>query len=107
MDQNTKASSGHIVHFLSLTDTSLLTNFRSKASNSLGISDILPLNMKLYDKNQPPKYRGEPTTVYFHVTVISLDSINEESMVSIDRLLTAMDQEVEEGRLQLDVEPQP
>ncbi|XP_043230939.1 glycine receptor subunit alpha-2-like [Amphibalanus amphitrite] len=59
------------------------TKPQGKSSNSLGISDILPLNMKLYDKNQPPKYRGEPTTVYFHVTVISLDSINEESMTYV------------------------
>ena len=51
--------------------------------SSLAIEDILPLNPKLYDKNRPPKNRNKPTVVYFHVTVLSLDSINEESMVSI------------------------
>nr|CAD7432313.1 unnamed protein product [Timema monikensis] len=47
---------------------------------SLSLRDILPLNPKHYDKNKAPKYQGQPTTVYFHVTVLSLDSINEESM---------------------------
>lgn len=37
----------------------------------------------MYDKNRPPKYEGQPTVVYFHVTVLSVDSINEESMVSL------------------------
>ena len=46
------------------------------------LSDILPKNMKSYDKNRPPKYMGQPTVVYFHVTVLSIDTINEESMVS-------------------------
>jgi hypothetical protein len=48
---------------------------------SLSLRDILPINPKHYDKNRAPKPKGQPTTVYFHVTVLSLDSINEESMV--------------------------
>ena len=48
---------------------------------SLSLRDILPTNPKYYDKNRAPKPKGQPTTVYFHVTVLSLDSINEESMV--------------------------
>lgn len=48
--------------------------------NSLSLRDILPAKPKLYDKNRAPKYQGQPTVVYFHVTVLSLDSINEESM---------------------------
>ncbi|KAK0096235.1 hypothetical protein PV326_006034 [Microctonus aethiopoides] len=47
---------------------------------SLSLKDILPLNPKAYDKHRAPKYFGQPTVVYFHVTVLSLDSINEESM---------------------------
>lgn len=50
--------------------------------SSLSLRDILPLNPKHYDKNRAPKLQGQPTVVYFHVTVLSLDSINEESMVS-------------------------
>jgi hypothetical protein len=50
--------------------------------SSLSLRDILPTNPKHYDKNRAPKSQGNPTTVYFHVTVLSLDSINEESMVS-------------------------
>ena len=66
------------------------------------LSDILPPEIKSYDKNRPPKYFGQPTIVkkvprcfystsliqlifceqvYFHVTVLSIDTINEESMV--------------------------
>jgi len=48
---------------------------------SLSLTDILPINPKNYDKNRAPKVQGQPTVVYFHVTVLSLDSINEESMV--------------------------
>jgi hypothetical protein len=48
---------------------------------SLSLRDILPTNPKYYDKNRAPKPKGQPTTVYFHVTLLSLDSINEESMV--------------------------
>lgn len=51
------------------------------SETSLSLKDILPLNPKSYDKNRAPKLAGQPTIVYFHVTVLSLDSINEESMV--------------------------
>lgn len=44
---------------------------------SLEIADIMPLRIKQYDKNRAPKLMGQPTIVYFHVTVLSLDSINE------------------------------
>lgn len=55
----------------------LVTNFES----SLSLQDILPIPVRQYDKNRAPKLLGQPTVVYFHVTVLSLDSINEESMV--------------------------
>lgn len=32
---------------------------------------------------RPPKKDGQPTTVFFHVTVMGLDSIDETSMVSL------------------------
>lgn len=50
--------------------------------HSLSLRNILPLKPKNYDKNRAPKLQGQPTIVYFHVTVLSLDSINEESMAS-------------------------
>ncbi|XP_068222619.1 glycine receptor subunit alpha-4-like [Palaemon carinicauda] len=40
----------------------------------------MPENPRDYDKMAPPKGGNEPTTVYFHVTVMSLDSIDESSM---------------------------
>ena len=55
----------------------------SKPSETrLELADIMPINPKKYDKNKPPKNKNQPTIVDFHVTVLSLDSINEESMVS-------------------------
>ncbi|XP_015925835.1 glycine receptor subunit alpha-2-like [Parasteatoda tepidariorum] len=42
--------------------------------------DILPSDSRSYDKMRPPKADGLPTTVQYHVTVMGLDSINEESM---------------------------
>lgn len=47
----------------------------------LELEDILPLDPKNYDKNRAPRVGKQPTLVDFHVTVLSLDSINEESMV--------------------------
>lgn len=44
--------------------------------------DILPEDPSMYDKMRPPKKDGNPTTVYFHVTVMGLDSIDETSMVN-------------------------
>lgn len=54
---------------------------RENGESSLVLTDILPKDSKSYDKNRPPKYFGQPTVVYFHVTVLSIDTINEESMV--------------------------
>ena len=52
-------------------------NFR----RSLEFFDLLPEDPKLYDKMRPPKKDGQATIVYFHVTVMGLDSIDENSMV--------------------------
>uniref|UniRef100_A0A8D8YU60 Glycine receptor subunit alpha-3 n=1 Tax=Cacopsylla melanoneura TaxID=428564 RepID=A0A8D8YU60_9HEMI len=52
----------------------------SESSTSLTFNDILPEDPKLYDKMRPPKKEGQPTIVYFHVTVMGLDSIDENSM---------------------------
>ncbi|XP_049783563.1 glycine receptor subunit alpha-2 isoform X2 [Schistocerca gregaria] len=49
-------------------------------STSLTFNDILPEDPKLYDKMRPPKKDGSPTVVYFHVTVMGLDSIDENAM---------------------------
>lgn len=63
------------------SDTSLEHSSREPESR-LELIDILPLDPKKYDKNKAPKNENHPTLVDFHVTVLSLDSINEESMVS-------------------------
>ena len=48
----------------------------------LRFEDLLPPDVhKKYDKMKPPKSDGKPTEVGFHVTVMQLDSINENSMV--------------------------
>merc|ERR1711962_1630292 len=40
----------------------------------------MPLATKTYDKMRPPKYQNNATEVLFHVTVMSLDTIDESSM---------------------------
>lgn len=50
----------------------------------------MPENPKLYDKMRPPKKEGQATTVYFHVTVMGLDSIDETSMVILEYLYMCM-----------------
>ncbi|XP_065350912.1 glycine receptor subunit alpha-2 isoform X2 [Cloeon dipterum] len=47
---------------------------------SLEFNEILPQDARHYDKMRPPKKEGMPTTVFFHVTVMGLDSIDETSM---------------------------
>ncbi|XP_063696610.1 glycine receptor subunit alpha-2 [Culicoides brevitarsis] len=49
-------------------------------STSLTFNDLLPEDPKQYDKMRPPKKDGAATTVFFHVTVMGLDSIDETSM---------------------------
>ncbi|RZB38992.1 histamine-gated chloride channel [Asbolus verrucosus] len=56
---------------------------------SLSLRDILPPKQKHYDKNRAPKLQGQPTIVYFHVTVLSIDSINEESMTYVTDIFLA------------------
>lgn len=56
---------------------------------SLELSDILPVKARSYDKNRAPKLLGQPTVVYFHVTVLSIDSINEESMTYVTDIFLA------------------
>ena len=57
--------------------------FVSHAFHRTGLTfnELLPENPKSYDKMRPPKKDGQATTVYFHVTVMGLDSIDETSMV--------------------------
>ena len=58
----------------------VLTEY-SVEDKPLELGDIMPENRKLYDKMRPPKFKGNATEVYFHVTVMSLDTIDESSMV--------------------------
>ena len=60
--------------------------FYSRNGGVLRFQDLLPEDPKTYDKMRPPRKNGEPTTVYFHVTVMGIDSINENSMVSFDEI---------------------
>lgn len=49
----------------------------------------MPKPQRLYDKNKAPKLLDQPTVVYFHVTVLSLDSVNEESMTYVTDIFLA------------------
>ncbi|XP_037498255.1 glycine receptor subunit alpha-3 [Rhipicephalus sanguineus] len=54
-----------------------------RANENLDISSILPENPQDYDNLAPPKEHGRATSVKFHVTVLSLDSIDEGSMTYV------------------------
>ncbi|CAH1731432.1 glycine receptor subunit alpha-2-like isoform X1 [Aphis gossypii] len=55
-------------------------NFQFRYSKCLEFRDILPEDAKQYDKMRPPKIDGTATKVHFHVTVMGLDSIDENAM---------------------------
>ncbi|XP_037272761.2 glycine receptor subunit alpha-2-like [Rhipicephalus microplus] len=54
-----------------------------RANENLDISSILPENPQDYDNLAPPKENGRATSVKFHVTVLSIDSIDEGSMTYV------------------------
>lgn len=87
--------------------------------STLSLADIMPKAQRSYDKNRAPKLLGQPTVAYFHVTgtpnfpiifdfvcefsyrfffsfvcgwcdlVLSLDSVNEESMTYVTDIFLA------------------
>ncbi|XP_022243159.1 gamma-aminobutyric acid receptor subunit alpha-5-like [Limulus polyphemus] len=54
-----------------------------KSQENLDLDGILPENPRDYDRLQPPKENGESTIVRFHITVLSLDTVDEESMTYV------------------------
>ncbi|XP_076372948.1 uncharacterized protein LOC143257801 [Tachypleus tridentatus] len=60
-----------------------LTECFNFTCGSLTFNDLLPDGVKAYDKMRPPKKDGKPTKVFFHVTVMGLDSINEGNVESV------------------------
>ncbi|XP_059090435.1 glycine receptor subunit alpha-4-like [Tigriopus californicus] len=69
-----------VLLFVTLASDRGNANEGSDLDNPLELGDIMPQNRKLYDKMRPPKYKGNATEVNFHVTVMSLDTIDESSM---------------------------
>ncbi|XP_057364807.1 glycine receptor subunit alpha-2-like [Daphnia carinata] len=63
-----------------ITRQNVVHHHHQQTDIPLQLSDILPADRRSYDKMEPPKRDGKPTTVFFHVTVMSLDSIDESSM---------------------------
>ena len=59
------------------------TAIDSYGADQLKLSDLLPEDARNYDKMRPPRKDGKATRVYFHVTVMGIDSINENSMVGV------------------------
>ncbi|VVC88911.1 unnamed protein product [Leptidea sinapis] len=72
------SDAGRVQAAVSFLANSTYQEIEIKGESSLSLRDILPVKAKYYDKNRAPKLLGQPTIVYFHVTVLSLDSINEE-----------------------------
>ncbi|XP_077544698.1 glycine receptor subunit alpha-3-like [Haemaphysalis longicornis] len=70
-----------------------------RSDENLDISSILPANPQDYDNLAPPRENGKPTPVKFHVTVLSLDSIDEGSMTYVADIF--MSQSWHDHRLRL------
>ncbi|XP_076308661.1 glycine receptor subunit alpha-2-like [Tachypleus tridentatus] len=70
-----------------------------KSEENLDFDGILPENPKDYDRLQPPKENGKPTVVRFHVTVLSLDTVDEGSMTYVADIF--MSQSWKDYRLRL------
>ncbi|XP_045518617.1 glycine receptor subunit alpha-4-like [Pieris brassicae] len=83
------SSAGRVQAAVSFLSNASYQEMEFKGETSLSLRDILPVKAKYYDKNRAPKSLGEPTIVYFHVTVLSLDSINEESMTYVADIFLA------------------
>nr|WMV64448.1 histamine-gated chloride channel subunit [Pardosa pseudoannulata] len=66
---------------------------------SLEFDSILPENADEYDNLQPPKEKGKATVVRFHVTVLSIDTIDEGSMTYVADIF--MSQSWKDHRLML------
>ncbi|KAL0809941.1 hypothetical protein ABMA28_010796 [Loxostege sticticalis] len=62
---------------LNFETTTYLLKYKSTL---LTFQDLLPDDPRHYDKMRPPKINDQPTIVNFHVTVMGLDSIDENSM---------------------------
>lgn len=48
---------------------------------SLQLGQILPQNTSTYLRRRPPTFCNRPANAVFHLTLLSLDSINESDMV--------------------------
>ncbi|XP_022241068.1 glycine receptor subunit alpha-2-like isoform X2 [Limulus polyphemus] len=86
-----------VIYFV-LLQLLIVTSERLSQEN-LDFDGILPENPKDYDRLQPPKENGEPTIVSFHVTVLSLDSVDEGSMTYVADIF--MSQSWKDYRLRL------
>ncbi|XP_042900511.1 glycine receptor subunit alpha-2 [Parasteatoda tepidariorum] len=78
----------------------LLFSLKITSLNSLDFKSILPDNPDEYDNLQPPKENdSSPTIVEFHITVLSIDSIDEGSMTYVADIF--MSQSWKDHRLHL------
>ncbi|CAL4086160.1 unnamed protein product [Meganyctiphanes norvegica] len=71
---------GLLCTLVALTAAPLTVVAGSGHGGVLQFEDLLPDNPKDYDKMKPPRKDDMPTRVFFHVTVMGIDSINENSM---------------------------
>lgn len=72
-------------YFSNMSANSITSN-SDESENELNLSftvnNILPVNKSLYLRQSSPKLCKTPTQANFQVTILSLDTINESSMVS-------------------------
>ena len=65
--------------YSNVTDDMSDETLETRDSSVLRLSDILPPHVS-YDKSKPPTFRQHPAVVFLHITVLMLDSFDQNEM---------------------------
>ena len=56
----------------------------------LRLEDIMPASNQTYDKSAPPMFRNQPAIVFLHMTVLMLDSFDQNEMTFTTDMFLAL-----------------
>ena len=76
--------------FLSLILFSFGSQSSSEESKVLRLQDILPPSYVPYDKDAPPKFRNHPAIVFMHITLLMMDSFDQNEMTFTTDMFLAL-----------------
>ena len=63
-----------------LSVMNLVKNVDSEEYKVLRLEDLLPSEDVTYDKSKPPTFRQHPAIVFLHITILMLDSFDQNEM---------------------------